>query len=148
MHGGTETNSIKPINIKGLSPHARGNPKRRVLCRDSSGSIPACTGEPPCNTYRECFKWVYPRMHGGTDRAQPGTLAIVGLSPHARGNQQHKFNGGNLVGSIPACTGEPIFNRPLLRTLKVYPRMHGGTSHVFGIGGDGPGLSPHARGNL
>ena len=51
------------------------------------------------------------------------------------------------VGSIPACTGEPISRRRGKRCGRVYPRVYGGTRY----GADGPGghrgLSPRVRGN-
>ena len=65
-----------------------------------------------------------------------------------------------VVGSIPACAGEPLLFHSLEATMEVYPRVCGGTvdqpkllamwrvyPRVCG-GTSGTGLSPRVRGNL
>ena len=74
---------------------------------------------------------VYPRVYGGTG---------------STGNDVAQ----SLVGSIPACTGEPIkLSRPLrLRFFGVYPRVYGGTTDYCCWHDSTSGLSPRVRGNL
>ena len=92
-----------------------------------SGSIPACTGEPgysmhevigggvyprvygepPCSCAMAREKRVYPRVYGGTLHAHHPVWSGRGLSPRVRGNPRRDETHHSLVGSIPACTGEP-----------------------------------------
>ena len=50
---------------------------------------------------------VYPRVRGGTTLRDRQTVANPGLSPRARGNLVQLVAGVALLGSIPACAGEP-----------------------------------------
>ena len=50
-------------------------------------------------------------------------------------------------GSIPACAGEPIFRAAGISSVKVYPRLRGGTACGGADFGWREGLSPLARGN-
>ena len=52
-----------------LSPRVRGNPMRPSARRTKGGSIPACAGEPCPPSTRLPLPWVYPRVCGGTFRA-------------------------------------------------------------------------------
>ena len=52
------------------------------------------------------------------------------------------------LGSIPACAGEPVTDPSEPYTLKVYPRVCGGTSIQKAAGCWRAGLSPRVRGNL
>ena len=66
-------------------------------------------------------------MYGGTPRFIRIPERGRGLSPRVRGNP---FDDGDYlppIGSIPACTGEPI--RPDGQGVagRVYPRVYGGT---------------------
>ena len=71
-----------------------------------------------------------------------------GLSPRVRGNRRRRWRGVGLIGSIPACAGEPPRSRPWLTGRRVYPRVCGGTTGATVYQVDGPGLSPRVRGNL
>ena len=111
-------------------------------------SIPACAGEPtPCR--RRVYKpSVYPRVRGGTEIAHITRSLKGGLSPRARGNRDTLAYSGADERSIPACAGEPwkwAFE-PL--TVRVYPRVRGGTSQPRIFLYCAGGLSPRARGNL
>ena len=91
----------------GLSPRVRGNPLYRRRRNPSSGSIPACAGEPsPSSASILLFK-VYPRVCGGTPSGELKPPSEQGLSPRVRGNpiSQHVLHA--CIGSIPACAGEP-----------------------------------------
>ena len=64
--GGTALDPLTGNFDVGLSPRVRGNPAIDFINRGSSGSIPACAGEPFLNPYAQ-RKWrVYPRVCGGT----------------------------------------------------------------------------------
>ena len=112
---------------EGLSPRARGNRDGGGRSADRGGSIPACAGEPHYLAMGWTPIQVYPRVRGGTGLdgvdAQPGR----GLSPRARGNPIIRLVLIRIVGSIPACAGEPGVDRK-------------GSGIVSG-------LSPRARGN-
>ncbi len=86
-------------------------------------------------------------MHGGTMSSGIFIACRKGLSPHARGNHDVAVFDGIKAGSIPACTGEPAPFATSRANLRVYPRMHGGTSSAFLFLSLSGGLSPHARGN-
>ena len=86
-------------------------------------------------------------MCGGTDVAGLSMLGRAGLSPRVRGNLVLAAAGGNGVGSIPACAGEPTTAGPFTRRWTVYPRVCGGTSHSGHCRLCHPGLSPRVRGN-
>ena len=92
---------------QGLSPRVRGNPVAVECVASSTGSIPACAGEPPRRDFPTTGKKVYPRVCGGTVLYMyPGRLSY-GLSPRVRGNHQSGWLAVLAVGSIPACAGEP-----------------------------------------
>ena len=120
----------------------------------SRGSIPACAGEPPGAARIPLPRKVYPRVCGGTIPSNIDGTPVQGLSPRVRGNRTHepvntarltgwvypRVCGGTcgmdvrlclrLIGSIPACAGEPDRNRSVSRILNIR------------------GLSPRVRGNL
>ena len=52
------------------------------------------------------------------------------------------------VGSIPACAGEPLPWRRETGSLRVYPRVCGGTTDRAAFLWVVVGLSPRVRGNL
>ena len=71
----------------------------------------------------------------------------MGLSPRVRGNLRRRLEVKGEVGSIPACTGEPIL--PIIETdlAGVYPRVYGGTPPKTLATTPSKGLSPRVRGN-
>ena len=50
---------------------------------------------------------VYPRVCGGTFVVVASVWYWMGLSPRVRGNRRGRHGGAVLMGSIPACAGEP-----------------------------------------
>ena len=52
-----------------------------------------------------------------------------------------------IVGSIPACAGEPRGKSVCTRLAAVYPRVCGGTRVCDKVDTSGGGLSPRVRGN-
>ena len=148
----------------GLSPRVRGNHAFPALSTIGQGSIPACAGEPWCGRSSMTGWMVYPRVCGGTWGCVVIQRLANGLSPRVRGNRQYKLCHVLLLGSIPACAGEPRNMTPSPPPPRsVYPRVCGGTSlttpcdrHPSGAcAGEragknvtANGLSPRVRGNL
>ena len=111
------------------------------------GSIPAHTGEPnPGGSWLALLR-VYPRTYGGTVITQCSQIADKGLSPHIRGNPLNAAAFLQSCGSIPAHTGEPVYNPITKRMDGVYPRTYGGTLTSLLLSLLPWGLSPHIRGN-
>ena len=54
-------------------------------------------------------------------------MTLLGLSPRVRGNHRPLHVGAAVVGSIPACAGEPRLELGVLGRGRVYPRVCGGT---------------------
>ena len=72
---------------------------------------------------------------------------IQGLSPRVRGNPLCRRAVVPVVGSIPACAGEPEGPTRLSPPAAVYPRVCGGTRISRAEPGSSCGLSPRVRGN-
>ena len=125
--GGTPRVKVGLAYVAGLSPRVRGNPALPPLCILSSGSIPACAGEPRAPRSRSPVAPVYPRVCGGTEHRHRPSRSITGLSPRVRGNLAGRPFRYSHHRSIPACAGEPDF----LHWRRMQP----------------PGLSPRVRGN-
>ena len=95
----------------GLSPRVRGNRIRAIDLINRQRSIPACAGEPIARPARASVRGVYPRVCGGTEIRISSPVSGCGLSPRVRGNPIVVVNGTVMVGSIPACAGEPPVGR-------------------------------------
>ena len=146
--GGTWSQARIHRSILGLSPRVRGNHYDGKLIKLSMRSIPARAGEPPCQTNRQCLRWVYPRACGGTGAVRTANAAQTGLSPRVRGNQGFTPTQTRMQRSIPARAGEPGL-RPSSNTRgTVYPRACGGTRAGRITSRSIFGLSPRVRGNL
>ena len=145
--GGTDNDVLKDINTWGLSPRVRGNrpcPRSRVAMR---GSIPACAGEPTAGEMMMEQWGVYPRVCGGTWHCRCTMNQHRGLSPRVRGNRNVQYRVPEVVGSIPACAGEPPARDVWMVLRQVYPRVCGGTGGASERGDILQGLSPRVRGN-
>ena len=135
------------LSIKGLSPRVRGNPGAPRRTRSQTRSIPACAGEPPpCPLWRPLCR-VYPRVCGGTRAPRTISRMRAGLSPRVRGNRRGVAGVGHVIGSIPACAGEPTAGTSSGMTPRVYPRVCGGTRPREAMNLVRAGLSPRVRGN-
>ncbi len=86
-------------------------------------------------------------MRGGTSCDSGPQSTMMGLSPHARGNRYAGDCSELRVGPIPACAGEPKWDKSQAIAIRAYPRMRGGTTPAQVSGAANFGLSPHARGN-
>ena len=120
--GGTPVLLSVSSVFEGLSPRVRGNRGHRLRHLRGRGSIPACAGEPRIECLPRSHHGVYPRVCGGTRRRGARRWALRGLSPRVRGNQLPELVRRHVVGSIPACAGEPL---PDLRRAK-----NGGVCHA------------------
>ena len=127
--GGTRPSLHSPFIQGGLSPRVRGNPPAIDLRVDERRSIPACAGEPTRSRRQRLPRGVYPRVCGGTPISEHQLIPGEGLSPRVRGNHYCGGRNKRLVGSIPACAGEPARRRIAFRLPWVYPRVCGGTAN-------------------
>ena len=79
--------------VAGLSPRVRGIRARGWACLRQSGSIPACTGNPPKKSARPVNTWVYPRVYGESEHEDGLAFGSPGLSPRVRGILRKKVLG-------------------------------------------------------
>ena len=147
LRGGTGSGGIEIVLWLGLSPLARGNPRAPRPYPRCGGSIPACAGEPQPEPATAAPFGVYPRLRGGTQLITGEAKRGGGLSPLARGNPLSMRQSCGVVGSIPACAGEPRSGCRQRFCARVYPRLRGGTVRRKLQRIDDRGLSPLARGN-
>ena len=147
VRGGTTGESACASPENGLSPRARGNPHPSNARSTVAGTIPACAGEPLPLEAAWLAARDYPRVRGGTFDPVGARKAYGGLSPRARGNRPEPRGGQALLGTIPACAGEPFWSRWNNGPAGDYPRVRGGTAMNEAIGHGEMGLSPRARGN-
>ena len=128
--GGTSFCPIVSCSQPGLSPRVRGNPHYAAKMPLSIRSIPACAGEPVSGWRAVGLCGVYPRVCGGTTYNHGNRISYDGLSPRVRGNLCSDVHDNPFVRSIPACAGEPKRPKKDQITMKVYPRVCGGTAHA------------------
>ncbi len=145
--GGTSARGGKARGNWGLSPLARGNPRRNWPQSLLLGTIPARAGEPTLVVKSRPINRDYPRSRGGTGirghygihhtglsplaRGNPSAARPQrehqGLSPLARGNRGGGAHGQHSVGTIPARAGEPDLMLGEYMARRDYPRSRGGT---------------------
>ena len=105
MHGEHQHILGNKDAARGLSPYARGTPRR---------------------TQKEKARLaVYPRMHGEHCRHQRHHSRKCGLSPYARGTQFKNRFSIFRFRFIPVCTGNTVDYYTAHVPHSVYPRMHG-----------------------
>ena len=145
--GGTYITYLRYNLRSGLSPRVRGNPTQYGIPGEEMRSIPACAGEPGAIPRAPAGYRVYPRVCGGTTPQDPHRRPGRGLSPRVRGNpiRPRRRPAGNR--SIPACAGEPRRDGYYGGSIRVYPRVCGGTRWTACYRKSWPGLSPRVRGN-
>ena len=107
MHGETMAPEVLVWIGKGLSPHARGNRELLGVLAFLHGTIPACTGKPPCRNSTRSESKDYPRMHGETQQVRGQVERGEGLSPHARGNRTRPDAPRPASGLSPHARGNP-----------------------------------------
>ena len=145
----------EPSTYPGCPPRLRvyprvcgGNPMLYVGILHRVRSIPACAGEPNANPNSATSRGVYPRVCGGTAAASLAWSPSQGLSPRVRGNLGLSCRPWQRQGSIPACAGEPTTSTKVWPSMRVYPRVCGGTAQGLHRHLNPAGLSPRVRGNL
>ena len=106
--GGTRLALNAQVREAGLSPRVRGNPSGTRSTSATSGSIPACAGEPDAVSPSSGPNQVYPRVCGGTAQSHGAGYIPEGLSPRVRGNRVLRQGVASVGRSIPACAGEPL----------------------------------------
>ena len=131
----------------GLSPPVRGNLSQTWQYAPAERSIPACAGEPSRAAAEKGLSEVYPRLCGGTEPLEYRAVYKGGLSPPVRGNRKLSSKLGLMMGSIPACAGEPWMPPCPPKGQRVYPRLCGGTTWPSTSPRRWDGLSPPVRGN-
>ncbi len=132
---------------QGRSPRVRGSLVITSAPCSSSGSIPACAGEPVAYRHDRDRNRVDPRVCGGAAAWQNKQQSNGGRSPRVRGSPIRAELRGKDERSIPACAGEPCLRRGAAGDTTVDPRVCGGawtrsTRHV-GMSG----RSPRVRGS-
>ena len=146
-HGATAHEKYVALLDGGLSPLARGNRACAHGVQAHQGPIPARTGQPPAPAWPRITPWAYPRSHGATGQQVGPCVAVVGLSPLARGNQHQRNPERGIRGPIPARTGQPANLGFAANAPRAYPRSHGATRPSQLTITSAGGLSPLARGN-
>ena len=144
--GGTFGSPRGHIYARGLSPRVRGNRCKLRHRPTLSGTIPACAGEPCGEGRRSSVRWDYPRVCGGTTHLKELRPPLPGLSPRVRGNRPSRSRGLSVLGTIPACAGEPLQAKQRLTLWWDYPRVCGGTLRTTNWLISSAGLSPRVRG--
>ena len=127
-HGATQRPCPRSGPARGLSPLARGNHDGLGRCFVFEGPIPARTGQPRWPPPWPSWAGAYPRSHGATSRGARADLLPLGLSPLARGNHTVGTPATDVMGPIPARTGQPHLYLYSLRSSRAYPRSHGATT--------------------
>ena len=144
--GGNCIQVIADRRKAGLSPRGRGKP---VGCAPSPvevGSIPAWAGETQTGLLATFLNRVYPRVGGGNSIARLTRSREPGLSPRGRGKRASVHTQCRRCGSIPAWAGETPAEHTELQLGRVYPRVGGGNSKLYGRREKLGGLSPRGRG--
>jgi len=135
------------VSARGLSPRVRGSLTPTRTPGKSSGSIPACAGEPAGPLFEIVRRRVYPRVCGGADPRREEILMKSGLSPRVRGSPRDQAIRVIRQRSIPACAGEPQADGKPATALGVYPRVCGGALSDSSGHLNHSGLSPRVRGS-
>ena len=87
VYGESVEEAGRLTGITGLSPRVRGIPCISRSMRSSSGSIPACTGNPTTVRTHRTPDTVYPRVYGESSGGRRPAPQVRGLSPRVRGIQ-------------------------------------------------------------
>ena len=146
VYGESTTGRQEARQRPGLSPRVRGIHRHLPLSCSSSGSIPACTGNPTESISGGTNGEVYPRVYGESVKRDYEALSIAGLSPRVRGIHAIPRPGDGKSGSIPACTGNPAYWLARLQCQRVYPRVYGESWRRDTQDRRNVGLSPRVRG--
>ena len=126
--GGSPLPGARNSRRAGLSPRVRGKPGSSTRKCRRRRSIPACAGEATPTARCRPPATVYPRVCGGSPLRVGVALLVSGLSPRVRGKPAGRRRPPAIPGSIPACAGEALSERPPTPSPAVYPRVCGGSA--------------------
>ncbi len=113
------------IDLAGLSPLARGTPRRRNEYYVSKRFIPAGAGNTWWPQINSSAGAVYPRWRGEHSTWTRSYSTAAGLSPLARGTQRHMAHRHHPIRFIPAGAGNTNDQIRNLHQSPVYPRWRG-----------------------
>ena len=130
----------------GSSPHGRGTVARFFSRNRPRRFIPAWAGNSSLTGLLFISTTVHPRMGG--EQCFVGNVEIIpaGSSPHGRGTERPKSQGGSLERFIPAWAGNRFLSRSSGIQQTVHPRMGGEQILLCYRNEDIGGSSPHGRG--
>ena len=131
---------------RGLSPLARGTPRRSGAIPIIFRFIPAGAGNTLDLFLLRMRSSVYPRWRGEHFPARSTGKQRAGLSPLARGTQDVQSIIHSLKRFIPAGAGNTSNSKTAHRPTTVYPRWRGEHALVPDTFSGCAGLSPLARG--
>ena len=131
----------------GPSPRVRGSRDPRRRGAQDRGSIPARAGEPTPACCVHSAGSVHPRACGGAPRMPCSSSPAHGPSPRVRGSRGPHRVDDELVGSIPARAGEPMWSSRPSTLRSVHPRACGGAHRDRDPGPRAEGPSPRVRGS-
>ncbi len=146
--GGNLTTAGVTAGDAGLSPLARGKPRRTSAKRRTVRPIPAGAGETQGCPRSSEESGAYPRWRGGNIKAVLFIVVSPGLSPLARGKPTSSGTAGDTIGPIPAGAGETTRQSSSRPRAGAYPRWRGGNRASAMTTRVTRGLSPLARGKL
>ena len=110
------------------------------------GIIPACAGNTGVAGFTKARNRDHPRMCGEHPTNADDTKVNPGSSPHVRGTQHENSVLDRVLGIIPACAGNTVFQKASETMVWDHPRMCG---EHFCMRRRTPlqmGSSPHVRG--
>ncbi len=108
------------------SPCVRGSRHLTRRRRARLRSIPVCAGEPACPARRSGRSQVDPRVCGGAALSLVASVMVLGRSPRVRGSLRSGVGRAAVIGSIPACVGEPHKSSSATMARQGDPRVCGG----------------------
>ena len=131
---------------QGPSPRVRGIRRHRHRPQPDPGSIPACAGNPSACLSCSGWRTVHPRVCGESAAGLNALAARHGPSPRVRGIPPERSRFQLLVGSIPACAGNPLARPNGRRPQGVHPRVCGESEGMPEPVRELRGPSPRVRG--
>ena len=112
----------------------------------STGSIPACAGNPKPSRACAGGPRVHPRVCGESSGSGVMLQPEPGPSPRVRGILRLGGDAPARAGSIPACAGNPVPCVPGRIVQGVHPRVCGESMLAAQVESPPPGPSPRVRG--
>ena len=109
----------------GLSPLARGTPRKRLPASLICRFIPAGAGNTKFILINTAFVSVYPRWRGEHIKSSENSGNQVGLSPLARGTRRRFIVNVQPQRFIPAGAGNTTGQPQRFTVMPVYPRWRG-----------------------